>query len=186
MGIFKKSEKDKEEIRQSKKILGGFLVFLAVGMLILGGNLMMQTSWPKAEGTVTGAEIKERHHKSSKASRVHSDGNPTRKYSRYREKVDYLLKVDYQYSVDGENYTGRDSAGSSRDRDEIKAKIEDNYPVGKKIQIAYNPGNKTESTLHPGWGGNFILVFLLSGVLGFFGFKLITAKKPETIAPEDF
>lgn len=185
--MFKRSKYDLQDIRDGKRALGYFLSVVVLGMIVIGVNVTMQVTWPKVMGEVTGAELEKIARKTGETQYTDMHRPSPRKQAvTTKERPEFVLKVAYSYSVDGAAYTGRDSAGTSRDEDILNSRIKDKYLEGTKVQVAYNPGNPTESTLHPAWSGNFALLWIIAFALGVLSFKLIRLKDPEEIPSEDF
>ena len=181
--MFKKSERELEEIRQDKKIFGVFIMIAAVGILIMSMVTAMQISWPRAEAVVVESVLQETPKHSGSSSSSDSDLEPE---TTEPSKPGYDLKVGYKYSVENKDYEGRGTATSSKNKEELESRMRDDYAVGRKIQISYNPSNPTESRLFPATITMSLMFFLVSIAVGFGGFKLASAKKVEVIEPEDF
>lgn len=188
--MFKKSEGELREIRESKRFMGVFAALGTVALVVLGIYLSLQLTWPKTTGTVTATEIESFHKESTVKERSYSDlHNAYEKKGQkktHRKRMEYVLKVDYSFKVGDQSYEGRDSGGRSEKEETVRALVKDKFENGSSIEVAYNPQNPKDSTIHPGWGGNFIFIWILAAGVGFLSFKLITIKEPEKIQPEDY
>jgi len=133
---------------QIKQFSGGLiagLFFLILGLifiaLILQGSFKSAESenWPSIEGTILSSEISTRNE-------LNSDTH-TRDYY-------YMSKVSYNYTLDGAVYTSTMISVINNNKEyviESEAQaIIDNYPIGKKVKVYYNPDNPSEAFLEPG------------------------------------
>ena len=128
------------------------LIFGAVGLgLFIGGalsyrNALATQSWPTAEGRITFSEIYE---------------------SRDEDGTSYGLNIGYNYAVEDRPYTGTRISltdySSSRNYAEGLA---EEYPVGKTVQVHYDPADPTKSVLET--GANWVQ-YLLMGMGCCFG-----------------
>lgn len=188
--MFKPSEGDLREEREAKRFTGYFVALIAVALVVLGIYLALQMTWPKTMGTVTATEIESFHKESTVKERSYSDlHNASEKKGRkttQRKKMEYVLKVGYSFKVGDQTYEGRDNGGRSEKEETVRAMIKDKFEDGSSIEVAYNPQNPKDSTIHPGWGGYFYVLWILAAGVGFLSFKLITIKEPEKIQPEDY
>jgi len=129
-------------------LCGGFF-FLVI--LVIGGGLVffslrsrkkaeLSQNWPNAQGTITVSTVRE-------SSSTDDDGY----VSTY-----YHPKVEYEYEVGGQAYTGKHvSFGGSTgygNPAQAKAKLE-RYPVGALVQVYYNPEKPSEAVLERQAGG---------------------------------
>ena len=184
-------EKRLRERRQFKRVLGGMLIFFAVANIVMSFSAMMRMTWPTTMGVVTETEVKllpKTHHEPSKTARSRSvrydkDGNLKEKY---KPKPEYVLKVGYKYTVDGEEFTGKDSKGTSKDNEKLLSLAEDKYPAGKKVQVTYNPGDHTECHMGKPTFFMIMMFWVVACGLAFGGWKLVTIKEPQQIPSEDF
>lgn len=128
-------------------IFGLAAVFLLVGggLLWWGWNILQDArasaSWPTVDGRVTRSEVTES---------TDADGADT-----------YRPEVTYEYQVDDRSYEnstikfGENSYSTRRRAEEIAA----NYPVGKRVTVAYDPNEPGQSVLEPGvTGGSYIVL----------------------------
>lgn len=115
--------------------------FLATGALIVRQGLKERaragasTQWPAAQGTITESSVERRNSGS---------GN--------RRSTSFEASVRYEFSVDGQTFTGSRVAygdyGSSFSSH--AQSIVDRYPKGRSVTVSYMPGNPTECLLEPG------------------------------------
>jgi len=139
--------------------LGFFVVFglIGGGLSYWGWNILQDAkasaSWPTANGIVSSSDV---------SHTTDSDGGDT-----------YSPEVDYQYSVDGQNYSNNtikfgENSYSSRNKAEGIAAT---YPVGRQVTVYYDPNQPVKAVLEPGVsGGSYIVLgigvlFFLIGVI---------------------
>lgn len=82
--------------------------------------------------------------------------------SGYNQKISYRPSIQYQYMVDGQQYTNDTYAQRPflLNNQGIIKRILDNYPEGSTVDIYYNPDNPQESFLQKGYGGAVNLILL--------------------------
>lgn len=157
-------------VRGSGPIVGLVLglVVTAVGSGVtfwLGKPLRDQAvasrSWPATEGRIVRSTLEE---------------------SRKDGKTHYSADIGYEYQLDGRTLTGSrvwiGDAYSSSPGNEFRTAVK-RYPVGRQVQVHYDPQDPTESVLEPGptWSGS--LLFLIGlGVLAIGGLLLLSAVVP--------
>ena len=94
--------------------------------------------------------------------------------TRRRKKNDYYPKVAYTYSVLGETYTCKGVALGAIQGSSSQAKIQaqvEQYPLGQRVVVYYNPHRPAQATLEPGvtkgaWGT--LVMGVISSVTGIF------------------
>ena len=86
----------------------------------------------------------------------------------------YLAKVRYSYSVDGTPYTGgKVSFSQYGGRQEHSRQIVQQYPVGKAVDVYYDPEKPETAVLEPGVTNSSYLILgigLLSTICGIAAF----------------
>jgi hypothetical protein len=120
----------------------------AAWMLAWGGYLILRdrraNAWATTEGKVVKSEV-------GNAPRM---GGQTRKM--------YRPWIEIEYRVDKKRYKTRQlqfgPSSSVSDIEEIKAKI-DQYPVGLRLTVTYNPENPQDAVVHRGVSGGMKLIF---------------------------
>lgn len=121
-------------------VTGGFDAFIATSLI----NQFGAASYPTAKGFVTASEVT--RHSGSK-------GGTT-----------YGVALQYTYAVDGKPYTcDRYAYGDFSSSDHGRAqRIVDSHPVGKEVEVHYNPADPTDATLSAGVERStlFMLVFM--------------------------
>lgn len=148
-------------------LAGLFVVWLGIGD-VLDGHA--STDWPTVPGEVTESFVE-----------THSDDDGTT----------YSAEVRYTYTVDGEPLRGDRVAFSVWNAGHAKARaIVDTYPVGRTVDVHYEPSDPTNAVLVPGAQlGSYGLVafgtvFLTVGVVLFLVFRRRAAEDVETVEAE--
>jgi hypothetical protein len=141
--------------RQGRWFLGLFIVVGAVLICVGFWNVVRSVRsefWPTAEGVILSAKMES--HRGQK-------GGTT-----------YSASMGYDYVVAGSHYDGsRFAIGAMSASGQYAQGILDRYPVGKKVQVYYSPGDPQDSVLEPGiHGGTGIcfgvgIVFMLAGMM---------------------
>lgn len=132
-------------------ILGIFI--LGLGTIIFKWPLIINSnSWPTVEGVVNFSEVE--------------GGVTTSDYS-----SGWWPRVNYSYHVNGKTYIADniEVIDVGNGNTDIYAKqVVENYPVGKKVLVHYNPGNPAVAVLEPGFPTN------IGGIntLGWIGFQV--------------
>jgi hypothetical protein len=136
-------------------ICGGFflLITLAIGVGLLFFSIRSrkkaQTSqnWPGTQGTVTVSAVRE-------SSSTNDDGYT----STY-----YYPKVEYEYTVMGQPYTGKNiSFGGATGYGnplQVEPKLA-SYPVGAHVTVYYNPEKPSEAVLERKAGGSKFMMIV--------------------------
>lgn len=185
-------EKRERERRNAVKVLGWVLVAFGVSCVFFSIANIGKTNWPKTIARVTETEVEKlppKHHSEpsetykSRSTRYDKDGNLKEKY---KPKPEYKLLVGYKYTIEGEEFTNRDSVKTSTDSARLESTAKNKYPVNKKIQVAYDPGDHTNSTLHPTTWTGLIFMILMGCGMSVGGFILGTKKDPQKVPSEDF
>lgn len=155
------------------------MIFGLIGMAMLAGglgrlwNAYASTRWPLAPGVITYG----RQDASTSVSKD-SDGDE-------RRSTVYGVRLVYEYEVDGRKHFNNvrvfgQLAGSS---DSGRASsIAQQYPLGKKVDVAYDPADPDIAALEPGidneayWLPGAGAAFLLFGLaVYFFGIPALTS-----------
>ena len=161
------SEK-KTPLSGAKAPSGKNLVILILAMFAAGIFLMAwggyeikgsykSHTWPAIQGTIT-------------SSHVHKE---TRTDSDHRTSTTYYPKVQYQYQIEGRQYSGNriNFGGETGGMKWLAQRAVDRYPSGKTVRVYYDPQNPEYAILESGitWGS--ILTFFFG--LVFFGVGVI-------------
>ena len=117
------------------------LVFIGVGVCfsIYGYNVLQNakasSEWPAAKGIITVSEV------------IKSE-SATGTGSNERRTVTYNAKIHFKYSVKGKSYTSNNvTFGQST---KAAGEIVNHYPIGKKVEVFYNPQDLKMAVLEPG------------------------------------
>ncbi len=130
----------------------GFGVAFYVGKPILN-NANASSDWPSVSGVIT----------TSRVTTSRSDGSTM-----------YSADVVYDYTVEGQKYTGDNvffGGNYSTSSSSGINKIVNRYPKGKTVKVFYDPNEVGNSVLEPGttWSSYMVygvgLLFLVIGVL---------------------
>jgi len=154
--------------------LSALLFVLAIGLAFVafGGYQMwldLETaSWPKTEAVIEKSEV------------VHSIHHSTHSGS----STMYRPEIVFRYRVGGQSYTSdriyRHAAGSvsvwSWARETVRQ-----YPVGRRVQVAYNPDDPAEVVLKPGQFGLMWIPTLIGAAV--IGLALILWRRPPRNEP---
>jgi len=130
-------------------VIGGFVFFM-------WGLPPMQYAhsskdWPAVPGEITRSEVET----------YRSDG-----------KTQYLADIVYKYSVEGKTYTSsKVTVGDPPFTSNISPakRTQAEYPVGKAVDVYYDPEAYSSSALKPGIQNNDIIVALITGIFPFIG-----------------
>lgn len=122
---------------------------------------MAGMAWGRAPGTITGAELE-----------VSEDSEGDNLY--------YRPVLTYQYTVDGKQYTSdllafgahKHTYQDNRGKKKAEAKLAE-YPVGKQVEVRYNPSNPASAVLEVRAAGVVTLLVVSAicgcGAVGTFG-----------------
>jgi hypothetical protein len=146
------------------------LPFLAAGiaMMVLWGIPTLQkaktsTSWPTTRGVVIDSDMERK-----------VDNGTGRHRSR---SITYHAHVTYEYAVDGTEYNCSTVSfgqyGSSSRNHALQ--IVNRYPVGKTIEVHYDPDRPESAVLEPGVSFSSYLGLGLGGVFAVVGAVLLIA-----------
>ncbi len=151
-------------------IIGAVLtIFLGIPMLM---SALASQGWPAVEGIITLSEF-------------------TAKQDRDDGGVTYGASVAYDYTVSGTVYDGSNvHFGQYSTSDPSYGRgIVNRYPVGKRVNVYYDPDDPSTSVLEPGAGWSSFMVAgigLLFTLLGFLGsfFQFKKYQRGESSAPQ--
>lgn len=127
-----------------------------VGMVTWGilKAALAARNWPKVTGTVSLSEVHDFQMARSRSSNSRS--------SHRRSRTAYMPVIEYDYRVAGKPYKSRsvqldtEVGGSRAFADRIAAR----YPVGKIVQVRYDPKDHTRAALEIKFGFSLFLVAL--------------------------
>lgn len=130
-------------------IIGGFVFFM-------WGLPPMQyasasKNWPSVQGKITRSEV-----------------------DTYRKegKTQYLPDIAYNYTVDGKQYaSSKVTVGDPPSTSNISPakRLQSEYPVGKEVEVYYDPEVHSSSTLKTGIQRNDIMLAVITGIFPFLG-----------------
>jgi hypothetical protein len=133
----------------------GILFLLGVIIAFKVPKILSSMIWPKTEGVVFMSRIKA--------------------WEYLPKYVDmWCPEVSYQYIIDGKTYISNsidiNNLYCSEHNDNLAKKVVSLYPIGKQVQVYYNPKNPTIAVLEPGLPISmeleWILTFIASVVIG--------------------
>ena len=137
-------------------IIAGGLGFFYLGLSFRKDGQNSQ-DWPKIDGTVTSSKV------------VHSSGAHRSNH--------YQAGIEYSYSVGGKEYSGDNMViGPTGTLPWLAKREVDQYPVGSRVQVYYNPEDHSETVLKPGLtksiNGTIVVgvVLVVAGIAQLFGF----------------
>jgi len=162
-------------MRQIAFIVIGCILLLLSPIAAIGGKVVFDNSnasaeWPATSGTIISSEL---------------NAHPV---SRRKAKAN----IRYEFSVNERRYSGDrirfvDTSGNGKS---IQQGILDTYPIGKQVEVFYQPDKPSNCVLVRGGGAFAFLVFLplllllgLGGTLlvaGILGMKANSAKNKRT------
>ena len=117
-----------------------FILFLVANSVV---RMLAIKDWPAVEGVITVSRF-------DYSVQVPLQSQNDRRLIPEEPRVIYYPQVEYHYTVDQQEYTGtRIQYGAvfkSSDPQRVQEKMQD-FPVGKSVQVFYNPRNPAESCL---------------------------------------
>ena len=148
----------RETMRGGVALLAMGLMALAVGLVFSGRQLWMRT-WPTAEATITRSQVRTERRIVGPAL--------------LPNQVDVaVFDVAYTYTVDGTTYVGTGFDGQTGPREGLLARTSARqYPVGRQVEVIYNPWHPAEAYLTVGddgpasWVPALGLLFVVLGVI---------------------
>jgi hypothetical protein len=142
------------------KGLGYCLFALVGGIVLLGwqwnarGGAAATLEWPTTTGKVVSSEIEEKQ-----------------VYRRKRLRQVFEPQIQYSYQVDGRDYTASRVDYFEDDDFENEDKaigVTEKYPVGKEVNVSYDPQDPASAVLEPGiTGSNATWSWVMIGLGGF-------------------
>lgn len=142
------------------KGLGYCLFALVAGLALLGwqwvarGEASATLQWPVTKGKIVSSQIEEKQ-----------------VYRRKRLRQVFEPQLEYSYQVDGRDHVGtRIDYFEDHDYENQEAAVAmgDKYPVGKEVNVSYDPQDPASSVLEPGvTGSNATLSWVMIGLGGF-------------------
>ena len=139
----------------------GYCLFALVGGLVLLGWQWMSRAeaaatlqWPVTPGKIVTSEVQEKQVYRSK---------------RFRQVFD--PQIEFKYQVAGQDYTGNRIDyldDNDSENEQTAAAVSSNYPVGRDVNVSYDPQDPASSLLEPGVPSkNALLGWLIIGMGGF-------------------
>lgn len=125
----------------------GFALLCALVIYAIQRNAARARSWPTVFGRI-------------EKSGVHEFQSLDRDHGHARWRTQYRPDILYSYEVAGVRYTGDKSASSGRissNLDAFAKKAAAANPIGKVVQVHYNPDNPAESVIDPRSGFLWLL-----------------------------
>lgn len=143
-----------------KKTAGKIVLVVGIGFLAWSGYTYSKASassgWPSTQGEVVVSMV-----------------DKTTQTTNSNVKWIYQPILKYDYEIDGVAYSGdriRFTSFSISHKKEHKAKREISaYPVGKSVQVFYNPQNPSDSVLETGVGSRVYMGFGVGILMLFVG-----------------
>jgi len=135
-------------------ILIGGIVFFMWGLPPLKYSNASKT-WPSVPGEITRSELET----------YRKDG-----------KTQYLPDIAYKYNVDGKDYSSsKVTVGDPPFTGSISPakRIQNYYPVGKNVDVFYDPEVPSSSALRPGIQKNDILLAVITGIFPLMGILIL-------------
>lgn len=154
-------------------ISSAIVLVVGVAILLRGlvdyRNALLSADWPSVPGSITGSYVK---------TSSSTKGGTT-----------YSAKISYTYSVQGKQYTGsRINFGSLLTSSSGAREIVARYPVGKALNVFYNPADLSDAVLEPGYasglwfspGVGAVVAFVGGGLLIVFVMAYMRNNPPES------
>jgi uncharacterized protein DUF3592 len=110
--------------------IGGY-----VGMQMAQSHIDRVAEWPSVDGKIVTSEI-----------------STTTSWSKYGRRTTQVADIEYAYSVSGQNYQGehlRLLPMLHMKSDGTPAELVARYPVGRSVQVYYDPSNPSAAVLIP-------------------------------------
>lgn len=134
-------------------LIGGF-VFFMWGLPPLK-YASASRAWPSVSGEITRSEVET----------YRKDG-----------KTQYLPDIAYKYSIDGKNYSSsKVTVGDPPYTSNISPakRMQAEYPVGKSVDVFYDPEVPSSSALRPGIQKNDIFLAVILGIFPLLGILIL-------------
>ncbi|HMW89319.1 MAG TPA: DUF3592 domain-containing protein [Candidatus Obscuribacter sp.] len=165
--MFFSKERELQRAQMRKRFLGGFLAILSMGIVYSAILTHQHSAWPTATGTVVKATIE----------------NPPEQTTRGL----YRLYLTYDFTVNGQKYTGRDYQTQDRDQARLKHEQEDRFPVGANLTVWYDPQNPSQSDIKHSTDTMAAFFLVLAACAAFFAAKLLRGSpKAPVVPPEEY
>lgn len=135
-------------------ILGAFAA-AGSGLILWGWSIISRTRkarhWPHVEGII-------------------EESTPA------TDADDLLPHIKFRYSIDGDTYTNIfDIPGNITPSREFTSRYLEKYPVGKKVQVYYNPHRPDRATLEPDISSDW-MVFIIGLLVTLFAITALFFK----------
>ncbi len=142
--------------RSSYFLIGLLVALIGAGFFIWGGVIYAKAgasdAWPSTEGVVV-------------VSKVRRSGNTQPGDRRYK----FTPQVEYRYAVAGSEYASKridfSSVTVSHKNSGRAMQVVNRYPVGKQVDVYYDPGNPAFAVLQRGVKTSTYLGFVLGTFL---------------------
>lgn len=134
--------------------LSGFGLATALFALAMGRMTQRAARWPVARGRIVESGVD--------AFVLRRDPDDSSRSLQYRPRV------VYSYEVNGRTYSGDRLAMGTVASSSLVAmaqKTADEYPVGREVQVHYNPDGPGESVLHPRSATHLLLWVIAAAIL---------------------
>lgn len=155
----------REEIRFGKIFMGYVLIPVSLGFCVLAFNAWEQSTWLQTTGVVKKTRIEEPIHKNGYFS----------------------LLLTYSYRIDEKDFIGNGPIAHDLKSENLKGRMESDYPIGSNIQISYNPKAISESCLAQNAKGIPVFFLIIAFFLSFLSYKLIKSPVVENqVATENY
>lgn len=171
MSELSQAQRTRNQRLVAARIAGGFTILIAAIVLPIwgldykrGGDSAL---WPRAAGNVASSEVRQDY---------------------VRRKTVYRPQITYRFRVEGREHTGNRIffGSSSFQREEEAKEYAAKYPVGKAVEVRYQPGRPEMSILEPGLPRDSGFLFaigasalLVGGFLSWIGFTRRLARAGE-------
>jgi hypothetical protein len=172
--------------------IGVGVLFAAAGVTVLIFGMAQinkakaSAHWPSVAGVIKFSEIRSetRTRTDSTSSRQDRNGNGgvtinigTDSDRNTRTETTHYADIGYAYAVDGAAFNEtRVNFGSNGSGSWAKVQdVVDRYPVGKTVDVFYNPAKPSESVLEPGMTGGAYFLPVFGGVFALIGVGAIVA-----------
>ncbi len=129
------------------------VVLLGIAVAMWGWRILSNSrkklQWPTAKGEI-----------------ITSEAN--------KDSYDPQLNIQFRYVVEGKEYSGKYSLPDDVDvLPELVTKKLSDFPLGKSVDVFYNPLNPDDASLEPGLQGDWLIfvlgiILILMGIAMFF------------------
>lgn len=139
------------EMKFRPSFIGILLIIVGIVFAIMGGRILKNanasSAWPTVQGEVTKSKVEK------KTERVKRDGVS-------RVQTTFSANVQYRYAVEGLTYSGgKVSFGDHGGSQEHARQVVSRYPVGKTVEVFYDPQKPEAAVLESGaaWSSYLVL-----------------------------